>query len=50
MSLEKKVKKVVNLGKLAIESGGSVIPILIPSKITKGTGLCNPSINKIDGK
>ena len=50
MSLEKKIKKVVNLGKLAIESGGSVIPILIPSKITKGTGLCNPSINKIDGK
>lgn len=50
MSLRKKGGKEMNLGKLAIENGGSVIPILIPSEITKGTGLCNPSINKIDGK
>ena len=39
-----------DLAKLAIESGGSVTPITIPSEISKGTGLCNPSINKIDGK
>ena len=39
-----------NLAKLAIEGGGSVTPILIPSELTGGTGLCNPSINVIDGE
>jgi hypothetical protein len=39
-----------NLAKLAIENGGSVTPILIPSELTGGTGLCNPSINIIDGE
>jgi len=39
-----------NLAKLAIENGGSVTPILIPSELTGGTGLCNPSINVIDGE
>jgi hypothetical protein len=39
-----------NLAKLAIENGGSITPILIPSELTGGTGLCNPSINIIDGE
>ena len=39
-----------NLAKLAIEGGGSVTPLIIPSSLTDGTGLCNPAINKIDGE
>ena len=39
-----------NLAKIAIEGGGSVTPVIIPSSLTDGTGLCNPAINKIDGK
>ena len=39
-----------NLAKLAIQNGGNVVPVMIPSTLTGGTGLCNPSINKIDGK
>ena len=39
-----------NLAKIAIEGGGSVTPIIIPSSLTDGTGLCNPAINKIDGE
>jgi len=38
-----------NLAKLALKHGGSLTPILIPSELTGGTGLCNPSINIIDG-
>jgi len=33
-----------NLAKLAIEQGGTLIPLLIPSELTKGTGIMNPSI------
>lgn len=39
-----------DLAKIAINGGGSVTPIMIPSSLTDGTGLCNPSINKIDGE
>lgn len=33
-----------NFAKYAIESGGSVYPLIIPSHLTNGTGLMNPSI------
>ena len=33
-----------NLSKIAIEHGGSVHPLIIPSSCTNGTGLTNPSI------
>lgn len=33
-----------NLAKLAILDGGSIYPLLIPSNLTGGTGLTNPSI------
>ena len=34
--------------KKAIEHGGSIHPLIIPSELTNGTGLCNPSVF-IDG-
>ena len=39
-----------NLVKKVIESGGSIIPLIIPSKLTNGTGLMNPSVMVKDGK
>jgi hypothetical protein len=33
-----------NLAKIALEKGGILTPLKIPSKETKGTGLCNPSL------
>lgn len=33
-----------NLCKLVLEQGGVLIPLLIPSELTEGTGLMNPSI------
>ena len=33
-----------NLAKLVINNGGSISPLLIPSELTDGTGLCNVSI------
>lgn len=33
-----------NLGKTIIEEGGTVVPILIPSKVSEGWGITNPSI------
>ena len=39
-----------NLIKLIIDFGGKINPILIPSNITNGTGLCNPSIFFHDNK
>ena len=33
-----------NLAKLVINNGGSITPLLIPSELTDGTGLCNVSI------
>lgn len=30
--------------KLALKNGGSIHPLIIPSELTNGTGLCNPSI------
>ena len=39
-----------NFAKLAIEHGGSIHPLIIPSSITKGTGLMNPSIYNDNGK
>jgi len=33
-----------NLAKIALEQGGTLTPLKIPSKETKGTGLCNPSL------
>jgi len=34
----------MNFVKLALENGGSIHPLIIPSELTNGTGLCNPSI------
>ena len=33
-----------NLAKIAINNGGSISPLIIPSKHTEGTGLCNVSL------
>lgn len=33
-----------NLAKIALEKGGTLTSLKIPSKETKGTGLCNPSL------
>lgn len=38
-----------NFAKLALENGGSIHPLIIPSELTNGTGLCNPSIF-VDGE
>ena len=37
-----------NLSKIVINNGGSITPLLIPSTLTDGTGLCNVSVF-IDG-
>jgi hypothetical protein len=39
-----------NLAKQVIKNGGSIIPLIIPSSETNGTGLLNPSIFNDDGK
>lgn len=39
-----------NFVKLAIEHGGSLHPLIIPSHLTGGTGLMNPSIYNDNGK
>jgi hypothetical protein len=39
-----------NLAKQVIANGGSIIPLIIPSSETNGTGLLNPSIFNDDGK
>lgn len=33
-----------NFVKLALQNGGTIKPLIIPSQYTNGTGLCNPSI------
>jgi len=38
-----------NLAKIVLERGGRIRPLLIDSKLTNGTGICNPSIF-IDGE
>jgi predicted GH43/DUF377 family glycosyl hydrolase len=35
---------IYNLSKLVLEQGGSLIPLIIPSELTGGTGIMNPSI------
>ena len=45
------VKKNVDcLVKHALSMGGSIHPLIIPSHLTGGTGLMNPSILQVDGK
>jgi hypothetical protein len=39
-----------NLVKSIIDQGGSIHPLIIPSELTDGTGLCNPSIFIDEGK
>ena len=39
-----------NICSESISRGGEVIPLIIPYEFTKGTGICNPSILKVDGK
>ena len=33
-----------NLSKIVINNGGDITPLIIPSELTDGTGLCNVSI------
>lgn len=33
-----------NLAKRALQAGGVVKPMIIPSSETRGSGLCNPSV------
>jgi predicted GH43/DUF377 family glycosyl hydrolase len=39
-----------NLAKLAITNSGNIYPLIIPSKLTNGTGLMNPSILEYNNK
>jgi hypothetical protein len=39
-----------NLASIAIRGGGSIHPLLIPSSLTNGTGIMNPSIMNDGGK
>ena len=39
-----------NLVKNIIEAGGNIVPLIIPSQETSGTGLMNPSVMVKDGK
>ena len=39
-----------NICKTALLRGGEVIPLIIPTEFSKGTGLTNPSILKTNGK
>ena len=39
-----------NFSKFSLEAGGSIHPLLIPSELTNGTGLMNPSIFLLDDK
>lgn len=39
-----------NFAKLALESGGSIYPLIIPAELTNGTGLMNPSIYILNDK
>ena len=33
-----------NISQIAINNGGSLTPLIIPSELTDGTGLCNVSL------
>ena len=33
-----------NISQIAIHNGGSITPLIIPSELTGGTGLCNVAI------
>ena len=35
---------VTNFARIALDNGGIIKPLLIPSELTQGTGLCNPSV------
>ena len=39
-----------NLVKSIINEGGDIVPLIIPSELTNGTGLMNPSVMVKDGK
>lgn len=39
-----------NFVKIALDGGGTIRPLLIPSNQTNGTGLCNPSVCFYDGR
>jgi predicted GH43/DUF377 family glycosyl hydrolase len=39
-----------NFTQLALENGGNIKPLIIPSKLTNGTGICNPSVFVEDDK
>ena len=35
----------MNFVKLALENGGSLHPLIIPSELTNGTGIMNPLVH-----
>lgn len=39
-----------SFAKNVLNDGGDIYPLIIPSNLTNGTGLMNPSILNIDGK
>jgi hypothetical protein len=39
-----------SLAGVSLANGGALVPLIVPSEYTKGTGLCNPSILVDDGK
>ena len=43
-------KMINNFAKMALENGGVLRSLLIPSEATAGTGLMNPSVLVVDGK
>jgi hypothetical protein len=38
----------LHLSKIALDNGGTIVPLIIPSEESNQTGLCNPSIY-VDG-
>ena len=40
----------IHLAKAALDAGGKIQPLIIPSELTNGTGLFNPSIYNDNGK
>ena len=46
----KEQTKIINICKLALQSGGDIRPLVIPSHETGGDGLTNGNIINVDGK
>ena len=40
----------MHFAKIALDNGGSIHPLIIPSNLTNGTGLMNPAVYNDNGK